>query len=217
MIVILLGPPGAGKGTQARVMAEKYGFKHLSTGDALREECSNNTTVGRKAREYMDEGLLVPDDIIFEIIRKNISQHRDILLDGFPRNISQAVRLDSILKDISRKISYVFYLETDDKILIKRLTSRRVCPVCGKIYNIITLPSSRGSYCDIDGAELSQRDDDKTGVVKKRLAVYKTETHPLVEFYSEKELLYTIDGEKDIEALLMDISAIIDKGGSNGH
>lgn len=215
MIVILLGPPGAGKGTQAKVISEKYGFLHFSTGDALREQVRNKTELGNKAKEYMDSGLLVPDEIITGIIVNYIENNHNILLDGYPRNMSQASSLEKIMNDLGRRIDFVFYLETDDEIIIRRLTSRRVCPVCQRIYNIISLPSKKGDYCEDDGALLIQRDDDKESVIKNRLQIYHEETHPLVDYYKDRNKLFTLSGRKDIQELLADLSEILDAYNGN--
>lgn len=193
MILIILGAPGAGKGTQAKMIKEKYGLEHLSTGDLLRNAVSEGTELGKSARGFMDAGDLVPDDVIIGIIRdylKNLTSD-GVLLDGFPRTIAQAEGLDEILMgqgDVS-----ALTLEVDDKQVVERLSARRSCQACGKVYNPAMGIMPRGDNCDC-GGELYQRDDDRAETISNRLNVYHTQTEPIVGFYKDKSVLKTVDG-----------------------
>ncbi len=194
MILVLLGPPGSGKGTQGAFLKQRLGFEHVSTGDILRSEVSKSTELGLRAKEYMDKGLLVPDDIIIGMIKNLVSSNpsRDYVFDGFPRNVVQAEAFESMLKTLKLDVNKVFYFDVDDDIVIKRISGRRVCPKCGATYNVYYQKPKNDNLCDKDNTPLIQRDDDKEAVVKNRLKVYKEQTTPLVDFYEAKSKLYII-------------------------
>ncbi len=189
--LIFLGPPGAGKGTQAERLVKEKGFIQLSTGDILREAVKNKTPLGLKAKEYMDKGELVPDDLIIGIIKDKLEQlkDKDIILDGFPRTIPQAEALDKILKEVGRNLDAVILFKIPDELVIERLSGRRVDPKTGKIYHIKYNPPP-------EGVEVIQRDDDKEEVIKHRLEVYHKQTEPLVEFYKKQNKLVEVDASK---------------------
>ena len=189
--LIFLGPPGAGKGTQAERLVKEKGFIQLSTGDILREAVKNKTPLGLKAKEYMDKGELVPDDLIIGIIKDKLEQlkDKDIILDGFPRTIPQAEALDKILKEVGRNLDAVILFKIQDELVIERLSGRRVDPKTGKIYHIKYNPPP-------EGVEVIQRDDDKEEVIKHRLEVYHKQTEPLVEFYKKQNKLVEVDASK---------------------
>lgn len=202
MNIILLGPPGGGKGTQARFITEKFGIPQISTGDMLRDAVTNKTDLGLKAKEYMDAGKLVPDDLVIKIVEERLKRDdcKDgFILDGFPRTLLQAEALDKILTRMSKKIDYVINIDVPAEDIVKRLTSRRICKKCGNIYNLLSNPPKIDGRCDICGGELYQRDDDKEETVRRRLQVYKEDTEPLIMYYKSKGVLKTIDGRKDID------------------
>ncbi|MEO0275349.1 MAG: adenylate kinase [candidate division WOR-3 bacterium] len=190
---VFIGPPGSGKGTQARKLAEFLNYSFISTGDILREEVKKNTKIGKFAKEYMEKGLLVPDDLMLKIIKKNLKKGIRFILDGFPRTIEQAKGLDEILKKKSLKIEKVFYLNVDEDEIIKRLSSRRVCPLCKRIYNLLIEKPKNNEICDVCNVKLIIRDDDKEDVIKKRIEVYKKDTEKLIEYYKNK--IIEIDGK----------------------
>lgn len=197
MNLILLGPPGSGKGTQAKMMVEKYGVPQISTGDMLREAVKNRSTMGLKAKAYMDSGSLVPDDVVVSIVEERITGpdcSKGFLLDGFPRTIAQADALQSMLSRRGLKIDLVLSIEVDDEELIKRLTGRRTCMTCGEPYHVIFNPPKVDGRCDRCGGELYQRDDDKEETIRNRISTYHRQTAPLIAYYSEKGLLRSIDG-----------------------
>jgi len=200
MKIILLGPPGAGKGTQAQLLVKNHGFRQVSTGDILREAVKNGTELGIKAKEYMDKGELVPDSIILELIEDVIyrqkSGEKNVIFDGFPRTVVQAEGLDKLLKKYSDKLDSAILLKVDNEELIKRLTSRRVCPECNTVYNLITSPPKKDELCDICGSKLIQREDDRPETVRNRLRVYRKQTEPLIEYYLKKEILKEVDASR---------------------
>jgi adenylate kinase len=200
MKIVLLGPPGAGKGTQAVMLKEKKGFLHLSTGDILRENVKNNTGIGSKAKAFMEKGELVPDDIVIEMMLDTINNARDkkdFILDGFPRTVYQAKKLDSELSKLKLPIDMVIYFKTSLKTVVLRLTGRRLCSKCGANYHIINMPPKKQGICDKCGAELYQRKDDSEGTIKKRLEVYDNQTKDLIDYYKAQGILKEVSGDKD--------------------
>lgn len=208
MKIILLGPPGAGKGTQAAKISEELKITHISTGDIFRQNIKENTPLGKLAREYTDKGLLVPDEITNKIVQDRLLKNDCIngfLLDGYPRNISQAEELDKFLLDQNSSINYVINIVVDRDILIERITGRRVCPNCGATYHIKNSPPKEDNKCDKCGAQLIQRADDNIESVLKRLEVYENETKPLINYYNNKGILLNIDGNKAVSKVFEDI------------
>ncbi len=213
MNIILLGPPGAGKGTQAKKISENYCLPHISTGDMLRENISNNTHLGLKAKSYMLRGELVPDELLITIMKERLARadcSRRFLLDGFPRTIPQADALQMILTESSRKLDVVLNIDVDDEELIKRLSGRRMC-ACGTSFHIVFNPPEKEGICDACKGKLYQREDDKAEAIRNRLVVYKNQTQPLIKYYIEKGLLRRIDGSKDILAIFEDIKKVMEK------
>jgi len=192
--IVFLGPPGAGKGTQAERLAENLGIKRISTGDMLREAVAKGTELGMKAKSYMEKGELVPDSIILGIIEEAINNEKDFILDGFPRNINQARALDEMLAKKGLDINHVIFLDVPEEEIIKRIAYRRVCVKCGAVYNLIFNPPKTDGICDICGSKLIQREDDREEVVRKRLEVYRENTEALVKIYEERGILKRIDG-----------------------
>ncbi|EHM09760.1 adenylate kinase family protein [Thermanaerovibrio velox DSM 12556] len=205
MRVILLGPPGAGKGTQAAAVKERFQIPHISTGDMLREHVKEGTELGRKAKEYMDGGKLVPDDLIIAMMEDRLSKEDcagGFLLDGFPRTLPQAEALDRLLSKMGIKLDGVVLLDVSDDVVVERLSGRRVCRSCGAIYHVSFHPSSRGDLCEACGGELYQRDDDREEVIRRRLKVYHEQTAPLESYYEGKGLLRRVSGEGATDAVL---------------
>lgn len=208
MNLILLGPPGAGKGTQATKIIEKYNVPHISTGDIFRENIKNNTPLGQKAQEYMNKGELVPDQLVVDIALDRLSKDdckNGFLLDGFPRTVFQADALDKFLKDQGRGIDLVINIEVEDKMLIERLDARRVCPTCAATYNVIGMPPKKEGVCDKCSDTLIQRKDDKKETVGNRIKVYHEQTSPLIDYYKEKGLIQDFDGMIGADALFDEI------------
>ena len=189
-IIIFLGPPGAGKGTQAQLLKERNDFIQVSTGDLLREAVKNQTELGKLAKKYMDEGKLVPDDLIISLIKEKLQEYADknIIFDGFPRTIPQAESLDNLLSHLDKSINAVILFKIEDEEVVKRLTGRRVCPSCGAVYHVVYNPPKIDEICDKCETKLIQRDDDKEEVIRKRLEVYHQQTKPLIEYYKNKIL-----------------------------
>ena len=205
---ILLGPPGAGKGTQAVKIVEKYGIPHISTGDIFRENIKNGTELGKKAQEYMNRGELVPDELVVEIATDRLlkdDSKEGFLLDGFPRTVFQAEKLDEILQAHGQKLDVVIDIEVEKQELLTRLTGRRVCKKCGASYHIVNIPPKKEGICDICGGELFQRDDDTVETVENRIEVYKAQTMPLVDYYKKAGNLAEIDGSGDLDRVFADI------------
>ncbi|EKF9257263.1 adenylate kinase [Listeria monocytogenes] len=212
MKLVLMGLPGAGKGTQAEQIVEKYNIPHISTGDMFRAAMKNNTELGKKAKSFMDNGDLVPDEVTNGIVRERLAEDdakNGFLLDGFPRTVEQAEELENILNDLGTELDAVISIEVDKDVLMKRLTGRWICRTCGKTYHEIYNPPKVPGKCDLDGGELYQRDDDKKETVEKRLNVNMKQTKPLLDFYSEKGKLHNINGEQDIKDVFVDVEKIL--------
>lgn len=215
MNIVLLGPPGAGKGTQAKQIAEKFNIPHISTGDIFRKNIKEKTPLGITAKEYIDKGYLVPDEITIAIVEDRLKQEdclNGFLLDGFPRTIEQADALDRVLLSINKRLEYVIDIQVSEDELIKRLTGRRICTACGASYHIIFNPPKQEGICDLCNAELIQRPDDSIETVKNRLDVYKKQTEPLIKYYKDKQIYYGINGEQDIQKVFSDISSVLGSG-----
>ncbi|MGI5949261.1 adenylate kinase [Peptoniphilus sp.] len=208
MKLVILGPPGAGKGTQADYIIKKYNIPHISTGDIFRENIKNNTELGVKAKSYMDKGLLVPDELVIDLVEDRIKKpdaKDGFLLDGFPRTVAQAVSLDAILDADGDKLTKVININVDPEILIERACGRRVCKTCGATYHVKFNPPKVEGICDNDGKELIQRDDDNEETVKKRIEVYFDQTAPLIDYYNAQGLLIDVNGAQDIDKVFDDI------------
>jgi adenylate kinase len=197
--VILIGPPGAGKGTQARNLAEKFGLAHISTGDILREHRKNGTELGKRAAAYMDSGKLVPDDLIVTMVAEKLTAGGGFVLDGFPRSEVQAQLLDKLLAEGDHSINRVVLLQVPDEVLVERLSLRRFCPTCQRTYHLKSNPAKKDGCCDSDGAELIQRKDDREEVIRNRLKVYHEQTEPVLRHYHENPGVTEIDGRQSIQ------------------
>ena len=213
MDLIFLGPPGAGKGTQAKMLVERYGIPQVSTGDILRAAVAEGTELGKKAKEYMEAGKLVPDEVVIGIIEERLKQsdcEKGFILDGFPRTVPQAEALDKVLEKMGRKIDHVLTLDVPEEELIRRLTGRRTCKKCGAMYHIIFNPPKVEGVCDKCGGELYQRPDDNEETVRSRLSVYEQQTRPLIDFYEKKGLVRKIDGRGEIKEIFEQIVRILE-------
>ncbi len=213
--LVLLGPPGAGKGTQAKRLIERYPLVHLSSGDILRAERSAGTELGQAVKEYMDAGKLVPDELVTEVvinrIKKELTEGRGVLLDGFPRTERQAKDLDAELDKIDYKIDGVIDLDLPVELIVERMAGRRSCPQCGRVYHLQANPPEEDNLCDECKVELIQRPDDKEDVVRKRIDIYEEQTAPLREYYKNKGILYTVDASATIDEITENIIRIIDR------
>lgn len=212
MKIIMLGAPGAGKGTQAKMIADKYGVPHISTGDIFRANIKNGTELGMEAKKYMDQGLLVPDELTVRILLDRVAQDdckNGYVLDGFPRTIPQAEVLDSELTKLGDHIDYAINVDVPDENIVKRMSGRRACLTCGATYHIEHVPPKKEGICDVCGSELVLRDDDKPETVKNRLNIYHEQTQPLIDFYTEKGVLKTVDGTVPMEEVFAAITAIL--------
>ncbi|MHC4739949.1 MAG: adenylate kinase [Planctomycetota bacterium] len=207
MRIVLLGAPGAGKGTQCKRISVKYGLLHLSSGDILRQERTANSELGKKARSYMDSGGLVPDEVIVEMMTEAISKapQAGLVLDGFPRTVNQAVKLDESLTGNGQRIDAVLNLNIDERVVFERMTGRRSCPQCGAVYHIENLKPKVEGECDNDGAALIQRSDDSLEVVKNRFRAYHEQTKPVVDYYKNNNTVYDIDANKGAD----EVSALV--------
>lgn len=216
MRIILLGPPGAGKGTQAKLISEKYLISHISTGDIFRKNISEKTPLGVKAKEYMDKGLLVPDELTIDIVKDRLTNEdckTGFLLDGFPRTVNQAEALEDFLKTREEKIDTALLINVPSEFILDRMTGRRVCPVCGASFHIKFNPPKVDEICDACGNKIVQRKDDSEETVSERIDVYEKQTQPLAEFYKSKDQLFVVDGTQSIDQVFTDISNYIE--GSN--
>ena len=212
MKIIMLGAPGAGKGTQAKKIADKYQIPHISTGDIFRANIKNGTELGMKAKTYMDQGLLVPDELVVDLVVDRLAQEDCVngcVLDGFPRTIPQAECLDAALAAKGEAIDYAVDVDVPDENIINRMSGRRACVACGATYHIVHIPTKVEGVCDRCGESLILRDDDKPETVKKRLDVYHAQTQPLIDYYTEKNVLKSVDGTKDMEEVFQAIVDIL--------
>jgi adenylate kinase len=212
MNIVLMGLPGAGKGTQADKIVDKYGIPHISTGDMFRAAIKEGTELGLKAKSFMDQGALVPDEVTIGIVRERLSKpdcENGFLLDGFPRTVPQAEALDATLSELDKKVEHVLNIVVEKEELIKRLTGRRICRTCGASYHMVFNPPKVEGVCDRDGGELYQREDDNPETVTNRLEVNMKQTKPLLDFYEAKGVLSNINGQQDINKVFADLDALL--------
>lgn len=215
MRVAFLGPPGAGKGTQARELAAEWGVPHIATGDMLREAVAAGTPLGREAKRHMDQGALVPDEVVIGVMGERLAQSdaaRGFILDGFPRTIAQAEALERMLKDLGHGLDAVVFFDVAEAELLRRLTGRRVCPRCGATYHLSFAPPRVADRCDACGGPLSQREDDREATVRNRLQVYARQTAPLLDLYRDRGLLTRVAGEGSIETVREGLRRAVDGG-----
>ncbi|MCU5745139.1 adenylate kinase [Staphylococcus sp. SQ8-PEA] len=214
MNIILMGLPGAGKGTQASEIVKKYPIPHISTGDMFRKAIREETDLGKEAKSYMDRGELVPDEVTVGIVKERLSEDdakKGFLLDGFPRTIDQAEALNQIMDDLGREIEAVINIEVPEEELMNRLTGRRICEKCGTTYHLVFNPPKVEGVCDLDGGKLYQREDDNPETVSNRLEVNIKQSKPILEYYEDKNVLRNIDGAKDINDVTTDVINILDQ------
>ena len=212
MKIIMLGAPGAGKGTQAKMIASKYQIPHISTGDIFRANIKNGTDLGKKAKEYMDQGLLVPDELTCDLVMDRIQQDdcvNGFVLDGFPRTIPQAEALDAALEKIGQHMDYAIDVDVPDDNIVNRMSGRRACLDCGATYHVVSLPPKTEGKCDHCGSDLVLREDDKPETVQKRLSVYHDQTQPLIDYYKKQGILKSVDGTQPMEAVFTAITDIL--------
>jgi len=213
VIVVFLGPPGSGKGTQAKRLSKEMGLLHISTGDLLREAVKNGTPLGKKAKEYMDKGELVPDEVVISLIEEVMPKDGGFILDGFPRTVPQAIALEEMLKKYGRDVDKVVLFEISEEVVVDRLSGRLTCSVCGAVYHIRYNPSKQEGICDLCGGKLIQREDDKEEVVRRRFKVYREQTAPLIEFYEKRHKLIRLDATKDVEEVHSRLLEVLKDGG----
>ena len=212
MKIIMLGAPGAGKGTQAKKIAAKYGIPHISTGDIFRANIKNGTELGKKAKTYMDQGLLVPDELVVDLVVDRVNQDdctTGYVLDGFPRTIPQAEALTEALEKMGQKVDFAIDVNVPDENIVKRMGGRRACVTCGATYHMVYAPTKKEGICDTCGGELILRDDDKPETVQKRLNVYHDQTQPLIDYYTSQGILRTVDGTVDIDDVFRAITEFL--------
>ncbi|MCX5778583.1 MAG: adenylate kinase [Elusimicrobia bacterium] len=216
MNLILIGPPGAGKGTQAKNIVEKYGIAHISTGDMFRETAASGSEVGKKLQSFMSAGKLVPDDVVIEVVKNRLAKAdcvKGFLLDGFPRTDPQAQALDLMLAAGKQKIDAVLCLKIDDSEIVRRLSSRRVCPSCGGSFNLVSQPPKVDGICDFCAAKIVQRADDNEQTIRQRLQVYHQQTSPLIAYYTKRGILNSVDGSRAVNEVFKDLCAFIPTAG----
>ena len=212
MKIVMLGAPGAGKGTQAKMIAAKYQIPHISTGDIFRANIKNGTELGKKAKSYMDQGLRVPDELTVDLVIDRLAQDdckNGYILDGFPRTIPQAEALDAALAKLGEKMDYAIDVDVPDENIVSRMSGRRACTGCGATYHIVYNPSKKGECCEVCGEKLILRDDDKPETVQKRLNVYHEQTQPLIDYYTKQSILRTVDGTQDMNDVFAEIVKIL--------
>lgn len=214
MKVVMLGAPGAGKGTQAKMIASKYSVPHISTGDIFRANIKEGTELGKKAKSYMDQGLLVPDELVVDLVVDRLQQEdcsNGYVLDGFPRTIPQAEALDAALSKLGTKLDFALDIDVADDFIVKRMGGRRACVTCGATYHIVNIPPKKEGICDTCGSELVLREDDKPETVEKRLSVYHEQTQPLIDYYKNSGILVTLDGTQDMNDVFNSICSVLER------
>jgi adenylate kinase len=212
--VVLLGAPGAGKGTQADILQQRLGWVHISSGDLFRENVSKQTPLGQLAKSYMDKGELVPDEVTVQMVLERIARPdcvRGVVFDGFPRTEAQARALSTALQKVGKRVNGAVLVNVRDQVLVERLSARWVCPTDGAVYNMLSHPPRVNGRCDKDGSVLEQRNDDKPETVRRRLEVYHTQTQPLIDYYRAAGLLYEVNGEREIDQVQADLAQIVEK------
>ena len=214
MNLVLLGPPGAGKGSQAKVLSQRFNIPHISTGDILRDTVNKNTLLGKEAKGYMDRGELVPDKVVIEIVKERLKEQdveKGFILDGFPRTLEQAKMLSAMLKNIGKKLNSVLYFKTSLEVSVARLGGRRVCKICGANFHIKNIPPKKNGVCDYCAGELFQRKDDSEETVKKRWSVYTEETEAVINYYNSEGILREVSGDLDVKQLNRILMALLQK------
>ncbi|MDY6896191.1 MAG: adenylate kinase [Thermotogota bacterium] len=209
MRLLFFGPPGAGKGTQAKKVAKEFDIVHISTGDILRDAVSKGTELGKKAKAIMDRGELVSDEIMNRLVKEKLEELDSFILDGYPRTLDQAKFLDQATKELKKEIDAAILIDVTEEEIVKRISNRRVCPNCGKVYNLISLKPKEDEKCDVCGTKLIQRDDDKEEVVRERYKVYKKNTEPVIEYYRKNNKTITIDGAQNVEDVTKELFNIL--------
>lgn len=212
MRIILLGAPGVGKGTYADILSKKYNICHISTGDILREAVKNSTELGVKAKQYMDSGGLVPDELMINMVKDRLIKEdckNGFILDGFPRTVNQANSLKKVLDGTENKVDFVINVEASVSTIVRRLTTRRICKNCGANFNILTMKPKIEGICDNCGSKLIQRDDDKEDVIKRRLIIYKNDTEPLIDYYNRLGILKVVNSDGDVEEVINNVESLI--------
>lgn len=207
--IVLLGPPGAGKGTHAKILSERYEIQHISTGDILRAQIQKQTLLGRRAKSFIDSGKLVPDDLVVEMVQeklRNDDVKNGFILDGFPRTVDQAKVLDEILAKTKMPLHFVLQFDASEEVIVDRLSGRRACSNCGANYHVRNIPPKKEGICNVCGRMLIQRKDDEPETVRKRLKVYQEQTAPLIEFYKKRKLLQVVNGDLEIEPLQVELA-----------
>lgn len=217
MRLIFFGPPGAGKGTQAKKVAEKLAIEHISTGDILREAVNKGNDLGKKVQVIIEKGELVPDEIMNELVKMKIKELNSFILDGYPRTLEQAKSLDKILKELNKPIDAVVLIDVSEEEVVKRISSRRVCPNCGRVYNLITLKPKNDEICDNCGTKIIQRKDDREDIVRERYKIYQKTTYPVIEFYRKNNTIITIDGSKDVEEVTKELFNMLGRFSQNDN
>ena len=211
MRMIIFGAPGSGKGTQAKELSECYNIKRISLGDILREEVKKGSPLGNTVQGYMEKGALVPDNVVAEVIEGSIG-NGDFILDGYPRNINQAVYLDNMLSKGGMALDIALYLDVDSQTVVKRLEMRRVCPKCGANYHLVNMPPKKEGICDFCGTKLIQRKDDNPKVIEERINVFLKESKPLIDYYKRKNIFVSIDARNDKDTVINEIKKVIEYG-----
>jgi|UniRef100_A0A7V3RES2 adenylate kinase len=212
MNIIFIGPPGAGKGTQAQFVSKKFGIPHISTGEMLRAQMESGTALGNKVKDVINAGKLVDDELMNEIVKERLSQkdaQKGFILDGFPRTLNQSKALDKILESMGKKVEYAIYVKVPESVIIERLSARRLCPKCGRNYNMITDPPKEDETCDVCHVHLITREDDRPETIKKRYEVYLSLTEPVIGYYEIKGTLFNIDGTLPVETIEKNIQKVI--------